>query len=65
MHEWTIQRLATIDTQDTGKGNKQTNPTTQQRKLIRWSTRTSPKTGMNPGVREVPSSYKTPVMLLV
>ena len=48
MHEWTIQRLATIDTQDTGKGNKQTNPTTQQRKLIRWSTRTSPKTGDEP-----------------
>jgi hypothetical protein len=44
-----LEKLTTLGTQDTGQ--IQTN-ITQHRKLSIRATRTQPKTGVNPGVRE-------------
>jgi hypothetical protein len=61
-------RMATLDIQDTGRGQTNKN-TIQHRNLKRWATRTSPKNGgMNSGAQEgyvVPVSYKTPTVLRV
>jgi len=60
------ETLATLGTQEIGR--RQTAQKTQCRKRKRYATRTTPKTGMNPRTHEgqaVPTSYKTPTMLLI
>jgi hypothetical protein len=59
------EKLATLDTQDTGR--RQTKQKTQHRKLKRWRTLTPPKTrGWTQSWRQrVHASYKTLVMLLI
>ena len=59
------ETLATLDAQDTGR--RQTNTNTQHRNIKRQHGHHQ-KPGVNPGAREgyaVPASYKTPAMLLI
>jgi len=61
-----LETLATLGTQDTGW--RQTAQKLQYRKRKRYAARTTPTTGMNPRSHEgqaVPTSYKTPTMLLI